>query len=204
MELIMTNELEDELTAQERAVFASLATEAAPPPMLEQRTIEVLRYAGLIRVRRSFPLRLAYAVAASLVLFVCGTAVGAWWRGNAAAAQQPPGFMLVLRQSPEELARRPPEELKARVAEYRAWAIEKRREGLLLTGEKLTEDVRFVKLDGERAVVSEQDAATKDSMIRGYFLIKASNYQQALAIAETCPHLKYGGTVEVRQIQTTN
>jgi hypothetical protein len=207
MELIMTNELEDELTSQERAVFGSLATETAPPMLLEQRTINALRQSGLIQARKgflSFPLKLSYAAAACLLLFVFGAVLGAWWRGNAATDQQAPGFMLVLRQSPEELARRPPEELKTRVAEYRAWAIEKRKEGLLLTGEKLTEDARFVQLAGGHPVVSEQDAATKESMIRGYFLIKANDYQQALAIAETCPHLKYGGTVEVRQIQTTN
>ena len=37
----------------------------------------------------------------------------------------------------------------------------------------------------------------------GFFVIAARDEREALAIARTCPHLRYGGTVSVRPIEPT-
>jgi hypothetical protein len=34
----------------------------------------------------------------------------------------------------------------------------------------------------------------------GMFAVRASSYEAAMAIARACPHLKYGGSVSVRQV----
>ena len=34
----------------------------------------------------------------------------------------------------------------------------------------------------------------------GFFIVKASDYSEAVEISESCPHLGYGGTIELRQI----
>jgi hypothetical protein len=45
-------------------------------------------------------------------------------------------------------------------------------------------------------------ADARENAIGGYFLIRARDYQQAVSIAENCPHLRYGGTIEIRQIDS--
>jgi len=39
------------------------------------------------------------------------------------------------------------------------------------------------------------------SGIGGFFIIAADSRERALQLAQTCPHLKYGGTIEVREIE---
>ncbi|MDX1941934.1 MAG: YciI family protein [Saprospiraceae bacterium] len=36
--------------------------------------------------------------------------------------------------------------------------------------------------------------------IGGYFIFEADNKEEALQIAQTCPHLKYKGTIELREL----
>jgi len=75
-------------------------------------------------------------------------------------------------------------------------------EGAVLDGEKLTDDARSLKFVEGQPVVSIADAETRKTAIAGYFLIRARDYQEAIAIAESCPHAKYGGTIEIRQIDS--
>lgn len=73
----------DDLTDRERRELDALPREARPREVLEQRVIAALRREGLLRQRE--PLRLPItpawigaAVAASLVLFAGGFALGGW------------------------------------------------------------------------------------------------------------------------------
>jgi hypothetical protein len=36
--------------------------------------------------------------------------------------------------------------------------------------------------------------------IGGYFIIRARNMDEAMKIATECPHLKYGGKIDIRPI----
>ena len=73
----------DDLTEPERREFQALPREAHPHDALEQRVVAALREEGLLR--RPAPLRLPFtpawigpAVAASLILFGGGFALGGW------------------------------------------------------------------------------------------------------------------------------
>lgn len=37
-------------------------------------------------------------------------------------------------------------------------------------------------------------------VVGGFFIVQAENYDEAVAIANECPHLEVGGTVQVRQV----
>jgi hypothetical protein len=199
----MKNELED-LSPREREAFASLAKESMPPPLLEERIVESLKRQNLIRPLKSghwpgFP-KVGAAIAASLALLIIGIAVGIWWAAAPSKDSSLPEFMLVIRESSVEAQPATSEEAIRRVKEYSAWAKAVEQRGLLVAGEKLKDEARLLSVvDGRAVSVSRSELREND--IGGYFLIQARDYEHAIAIAEGCPHLKYGGTVEVRQIE---
>ena len=65
------------------------------------------------------------------------------------------------------------------------------------TGEKLKTSGRV--LSGQ----SVEGFPARNEMLSGFFIIEATTYEEAAAIAATCPHLKYGGRIELREIDPT-
>ena len=53
--------------------------------------------------------------------------------------------------------------------------------------------------DGELRVLDGPFSETKE-IIGGYFAIQAEDYDEAVRLAEGCPHLDYGGLIELRQV----
>ncbi|HWS99317.1 MAG TPA: YciI family protein [Pyrinomonadaceae bacterium] len=197
----MRQDFEDEPGAEERAALGRLAREKAPPPGLEDRVVEALKREKLIRprvgrgVRAVSAPRAWLAVAASLLIFALGALAGARWvagQGKTGA----PEFMLVLRSSNAQSGPPAPEEVARRVREYGDWAGRLRRQGVRVEGERLAREARLLR--GAGAGSSENGPVSET--IAGYFLIEARDFDEAVRLAEGCPHLKYGGSVEVRQV----
>jgi hypothetical protein len=134
-------------------------------------------------------------MAAALVVFVVG-----WWagaRGGAApgvSATAGDRYLLLLRE--DASYDRGGSETE-RVAEYRDWAMGLRREGRLEKGEKLAEESLPLPAGGAAS------PAVGSETVAGFFVIRADTPAQAAAIANTCPHLRYGGRIEVRRIVDT-
>ena len=87
---------------------------------------------------------------------------------------------------------------QAIVAEYRAWAMRLRDSGALVMAEKLASDPLTL-LTATGSTELPHDTADE---LGGFFLIQADS-AEAFRIARECPHLKHGGTVQVRRIQPT-
>ncbi len=110
-------------------------------------------------------------------------------------------FVLLLHDSPDLLADATPQEIEAVVAEYRAWAQGLGRQGKLEAGEKLA--------DAEGYDLERRDGATlvelRDARggVGGFFVIRARDYEEAVAISRSCPHLTRGGRIELRRIEDT-
>ena len=84
------------------------------------------------------------------------------------------------------------------VAEYKAWAMRLRDSGALVAAEKLAANpVTMLSASG----ATEMPRGTADEL-GGFFLIQADS-AEAYRIARECPHLRHGGTVQVRRIQPT-
>lgn len=111
-------------------------------------------------------------------------------------------FLLLLHRPAQSASPITPDELRDRIAKYRAWREEMTRAGKILAGEKLTEDGGVRLRPGEGGVEVAPSAATGER-ISGYFLLQAEDYRQATEIAQGCPHLAHGGTLELRQIEAT-
>jgi hypothetical protein len=51
--------------------------------------------------------------------------------------------------------------------------------------------------------VTAQSVAAGRTGLAGYFLIRAVDRRTALEIARSCPHVRYGGRIVVREIEPT-
>jgi len=200
------NDFEEKLGPREVVALHELTREKTPPDFLEQRIVGALRESQLIRppwfVWQRRLVMTGGVIAAAAVLFTVGAVIGARWNAAPAVNENQSEFMLLLRNSPRELPTRSSNEALQRVREYSAWAKKMNQEGVLLDGEKLTDEGQTMNVVDGRSIVSEMEADAKKTAIAGYFLIHAHNYQQAIGIAEDCPHVKYGGTIEIRQIDS--
>jgi hypothetical protein len=197
------NEDLDELTPQERRAFDSLTKKVSPPPFLEERVVDALKDVNLIRspVAEWWPkfAKAGIAVAAALVLMALGVVLVARWLSVPQTSPQAE-FMLVLRSAPRESRATSSDEVMKRVKEYSNWARAMREKGMMVGGEKLKDEARVLTVtDGRVSVVESQ--GLPDNPIAGYFLIHAQDFREATVIAQDCPHLRYGGTIEVRRIE---
>lgn len=149
----------------------------------------------------------ALALAASLALGVAlgrRSSSGDSAPPNAASAASRERYVLLL-HGPARPAPRSESEAKADsvaeqaiVAEYRAWATRLRDSGALVMAEKLASDP-LTMLTATGSTELPHDTADE---LGGFFLIQADS-AEAFRIARECPHLKHGGTVQVRRIQPT-
>jgi hypothetical protein len=185
---------DDEWAGPERARLQALARDAAPPPGLEGRVVDALRTRGLIAPRRRPVWALAAAAAAT---FLLGIVLG---RASAAGSGRPArsegrAFALLLYPG-EGLAPGAAAE-QARVEEYRTWARGLAAQQRLVWGEKLKPPVRLLRGAAPAA------AGDPEGRVLGFFLVRARTMEEAEAIARSCPHLRHGGAVAVREIDPT-
>jgi hypothetical protein len=150
---------------------------------------------------RSLPWR-RLAIAASLVVAaLIGYGIGAQrerlspLRAGSAATDSTPRFLLLLYDSGNPAAMPSAERRLAIVAEYSAWARSLATEGRLVSAEELS--------DTPREWLGGSVRTTDGAYIGGFFLIRARDLAEARQIAERCPHLKYGGRIELRPIHPT-
>lgn len=116
-------------------------------------------------------------------------------------------FMLLLYDPAENLerwSRMDPEEMRAAIERYDAWAGGLARDGRLAGGEKLRDgEGRVLRGAGAAQHVTDGPFAEAREVVGGYFVVEAEDYDDAVRLARDCPHLEYGGTVEVREVEPT-
>ena len=61
----------------------------------------------------------------------------------------------------------------------------------------------FVTANGAGMSVTDGPFNETKEVIGGYFTIRADSWDEAVRIAESCPHLENNGMVEIRQIEDT-
>ena len=176
----MSNENEDRIRELDQ-----LQREESPSPELENRVVDALRERQLIRNSSKTGLRWFSTAAAAIVILAIGFAAGRAWN----RPQQVQYTHILLLQEDRSFQSGHAED---RVQEYSNWARGVASKGTAITGEKLAHDSRLLK--GDR---SESQASGE---IAGFFLVRAKSEEDALAISRTCPHLRYGGIIELRKI----
>jgi hypothetical protein len=160
--------------------FSVLPREANPPPGLRDRVLGELQHRGVVSPSPTGTVRGVLGLAAGIAIFLLGVAVG---RPAAPDALPVGESYALLLYSSDSLEAASPHAVVA--AEYRAWA-----EGLgagFVDGEAL----------GEQRLLGGN---VGPDIPTGFFIIRADNWDGAMAIARDCPHLRRGGVVAVRAI----
>jgi hypothetical protein len=112
-----------------------------------------------------------------------------------------PDFLLLLHRPAGAPPALSPAQIAAVTRDYMGWTERMHVEGRVKAGEKLTNDAgRIMRSNGGRVIVTDGPFAESKELLGGFYLITARDYDDASRIAESCPHLKYGGSIEVRQI----
>jgi hypothetical protein len=181
----------------------SLRRNPAPPPALEERVVDALKAKQLIvTATGGTRMKMQYAInaAIAIVAMVAGLAAGQRLDGTAPQpAEAVTGNQYALLLYENESYRDPdPGGMEARIAEYSQWAREVAGTGRYVAGEKLTDDALLLMPDGAR---NRTIPAAEQGELEGFFIISASDLEEAAEIAATCPHLRYGGTVSLRRIE---
>lgn len=189
----------DDFSAEEQARLAALPHARLPAAMLEKKIITALKANGQLRQAPtpqpgSLP-RLATASLSFLLIFMLGFLLGRRQSIVPVAPNQQAMFMLLLYESPEAAGSE-----SDKVVEYSHWAKSLREANRAITGEKLKDGGRLLRQAQGRLEISEVGQQNQREALGGYFLIEARDIEDALRIAERCPHLKYGGAIELRQI----
>jgi len=167
--------------------MSRLPREVPPPPALEGRVLSEMRQQQL--VRRSNP-RPWLQVAAAVVLLGSGIGIG---RLLAPAAIAPTPrveqrFMLLL------WGAAPVSDDNARAREYGAWASATRQSGREISGERLSDEAVLIERD--------RPALPVPSEVQGFFIVSAASLEDAAAVARSSPHVRDGGRIVVRPIDT--
>lgn len=189
-----------EMWAELGALRAPVATGAA---RRVERLIEARGQAGAPGLPSRPWSRIAIGVVALAASVLVGVVLGRRSVGPAvsanasAVADTPKERWVLLLHGPARDANIVGEQ--AIVAEYRAWAMKLRESGALVTAEKLA-STPVTMLAANRTTELPHDAPDE---LGGFFLIQVADSAEAFRIARECPHLRHGGSVQVRRIQPT-
>ena len=176
-------------------------TQPTPRQVSTHRIAAALQHAALTPKPERTIMRTSLLAAALLAGVLIGGA-GVTLRSRTASnapAESGSMFLLLLHESSSSHEQVTAAQMDSIVNEYRGWAMRLRDEQKLVGAEKLRDEAgRWLEPSG-KLTVSEPD-----EHVSGYFVVRAPDYDAAVAIARASPHLKYGGTIEVRAIQNTS
>ena len=192
----------EEWRAEEQAEFAALPRAQSPPPALQEKIIHALKAKGLMHMTTPSQIwtlpRAAAAAAVAALFLILGFGLAKWQSRTPEAASDQALFVLFLYDGEAS-----PAHAAAQVEEYRQWAMQLHKAGKMITGEKLKFHGRVLRLAGDRLEESALEVEPRNAGLGGYFLIAAANMDEAARLAATCPHLKFGGTNALREIDPT-
>lgn len=92
-----------------------------------------------------------------------------------------------------------PEQLQKTLDQFMAWFERLKQEGKVKAGQPLERTGKIVSGKNGRVVADGPFAESKEA-IGGYFLLQVNDLDEAVEIAQQCPALDFGSTVEVRPV----
>ncbi len=110
-------------------------------------------------------------------------------------------FALMLPHAPDRYKGLSEDDYMAVIKDYVAWVEQATADGVYAGGHKLTEDTgRVVTSNGEKVEVHDSPFTEVSEILGGLMIIEAADYDAAVAISRTHPHLKHNSKIEIRQV----
>lgn len=115
-----------------------------------------------------------------------------------------PKYLVILHEEPVDYSQLSAEQIEGIIGEYIAWRHKIEAEGKYVGSEKLKDEGgKHLSATAGNLRVTDGPYTEAKEVIGGYFVISAANYDDAVETASGCPHLKYGGRIELREIEPT-
>jgi hypothetical protein len=106
-------------------------------------------------------------------------------------------FLLLLHDEPNRFLKLSPEEMQKATEKYMAWT----KKAFYKGGKRLTQDAgRVVRAHSGKPRAADGPYSETKEVLGGYYAIEAANYDEAVQLSLSHPHLEYGGTIEIRQV----
>lgn len=179
---------EDELSDQEIKSFREKQYFLSDD--LEDRVTERLSREGLIHRKSNYSrLLMAAAIAGILIL---AFATGVFYGRTQTEKQYMFDYVLLLHQTKDfdETATD-----SQKFQEYSEWMHKIKSSGIAITGEKLSDSSQLV---ARNLIIGDDNEQSEKTS--GLFMLQARSLNEVISIAENSPHVKYGGTIEIRKI----
>lgn len=111
-----------------------------------------------------------------------------------------PSYMFLLHDDPTVFEGFSPEEMQRIIGKYQAWGETLRAEGRFLHSHKLKDrEGRVLRRENGGVRVLDGPYSETKEAVGGYFAVSAESYDEAVRLAEGCPHIEFG-TIEIREI----
>ncbi len=111
-------------------------------------------------------------------------------------------YALLLNHAPDRYTGLSEEDYMDIIKDYVAWVEKLTAEGTYVGGEKLADGAGRVLTRTDGGIeVHDTPLAELPEVLGGFMMIKAEDYDAAVAIAKTCPHMVHNSSLEVREIQ---
>ena len=109
-------------------------------------------------------------------------------------------YMLLLYDTPtalEHFRSMSPDEMQKAIEKYMAWA----KKPFTKDSQRLAQDVgRVIRSENGKARTTDGPYSETKEILGGYYTIEAANYDEAVKLSLTHPHLEHGGTIAIRQV----
>lgn len=109
-------------------------------------------------------------------------------------------FLLLLYGDHTRFQQYSPEKQQTAMGDYMAWGRDARNSKQVLGSNKLYDEPGKI-LRGTKPVITDGPYGETKEWLGGYYLLEASNYDEALKKVSDHPHLKYDGTMVLRQVE---
>ena len=106
-------------------------------------------------------------------------------------------FMMIFRKEKKEEAQPTPEQMQAMFQSWQDWIGGIAAQGKFVSSDALGNSGRTVNSAGP---LTDGPYVEVKEMIGGYAIVKADTLDEAVSLADGCPILNIGGTVEVRDV----
>lgn len=186
-------------TDAKKTALRDLFSGEKAPPHLSSKIIEAMKNDALLSAPK--PL-LSASVPGILTAILLATSLAAagFLAGKSASKPTPvpaaekPQFALLVKN--DDI---PPAEPGQQFREYSAW-VKNLKQERWAGGEALHGKAWRLHESNGNVETTEHLLKTSSDELSGYFLFEATDAEEALSIARSCPHLKYSGTLELREI----